>query len=289
MPPSRRPALVAALAAVLALTVPAGAGASSWATTSTNWAGYAASRPGVGFRHVSGTWVAPAAHCGSGTRRYSAAWLGLGGLHTTSRALEQVGTEADCAGGKGYYSAWYELVPAAPVRLALTVRPGDTMSAAVTVSGHLVKLFIADRTQGTSFSKQLRVDQVDVSSAEWIVEAPSACVDNGGCRALPLADFGTTSFANAEDDERDRAHRHDHGPRMVGGRHQPVPPPAGPALLDPRRVGHRHAGGPDAGRRWLRGQLSGPRGRRARGAARDLTAGGRRPVGIGREEDGRSA
>ena len=197
MPPSRRPALVAALAAVLALTVPAGAGASSWATTSTNWAGYAASRPGVGFRHVSGTWVAPAAHCGSGTRRYSAAWLGLGGLHTTSRALEQVGTEADCAGGKGYYSAWYELVPAAPVRLALTVRPGDTMSAAVTVSGHLVKLFIADRTQGTSFSKQLRVDQVDVSSAEWIVEAPSACVDNGGCRALPLADFGTTSFANA--------------------------------------------------------------------------------------------
>ena len=178
-------------------TVPAGAGASSWATTSTNWAGYAASRPGVGFRHVSGTWVAPAAHCGSGTRRYSAAWLGLGGLHTTSRALEQVGTEADCAGGKGYYSAWYELVPAAPVRLGLTVRPGDTMSAAVTVSGHLVKLFIADRTQGTSFSKQLRVDQVDVSSAEWIVEAPSACVDNGGCRALPLADFGTTSFASA--------------------------------------------------------------------------------------------
>ena len=77
------------------------------------------------------------------------------------------------------------------------MRPGDTMSAAVTVSGHLVKLFIADRTQGTSFSKQLRVDQVDVSSAEWIVEAPSACVDNGGCRALPLADFGTTSFANA--------------------------------------------------------------------------------------------
>ena len=197
MPPSRRPALVAALAALLALTAPAGAGASSWTTTSTNWAGYAASRPGVGFRHVSGTWVAPAAHCGSGTRRYSAAWLGLGGLHTTSRALEQVGTEADCAGGKGYYSAWYELVPAAPVRLALTVRPGDTMSAAVTVSGHLVKLFIADRTQGTSFSKQLRVDRVDVSSAEWIVEAPSACVDNGGCRALPLADFGTTSFANA--------------------------------------------------------------------------------------------
>ena len=121
-------------AALLALAPPTGASASTWATTSSNWAGYATSKPGTSFRHVSGTWVAPAAHCGSGARRYSAVWLGLGGLHTTSRALEQVGTEADCAGGKGYYSAWYEIVPAAPVKLGLTIRPGDTMSASVAVS-----------------------------------------------------------------------------------------------------------------------------------------------------------
>ncbi len=195
----RRIALSVTLVAVLlALAQPAGARASSWATTSSNWAGYATSRPGVSFRHVSGTWIAPAAHCGSGDRRYSAVWLGLGGLHTTARALEQVGTEADCAGGKGYYSAWYEIVPAAPVKLGLTVRPGDTMSAAVTVSGRSVKLFIADRTRGTSFTKRLDVARVDVSSAEWIVEAPSACGGNGTCRALPLANFGTTSFAGVE-------------------------------------------------------------------------------------------
>ena len=76
------------------------------------------------------------------------------------------------------------------------MRPGDTISASVTVSGHTVKLFLANRTRGTSFATQLQVAQVDVSSAEWIVEAPSACGDNGGCQALPLADFGTTSFAN---------------------------------------------------------------------------------------------
>ncbi len=192
--PSRLPALTAALAALIVLAAPTGAGASTWATTSSNWAGYATSSPGTTFRHVSGTWVAPAAHCGSGGRRYSAVWLGLGGLHTTSRALEQVGTEADCAGGKGYYSAWYEIVPAAPIRLSLTVRPGDTMSASVGVSGRSVKLFLADRSRGTSFTKQLDVAQVDVSSAEWIVEAPSACGARG-CRALPLANFGTTSFA----------------------------------------------------------------------------------------------
>jgi hypothetical protein len=197
---SRRSALLAAAAllTVAALGAPAATHAASWATTSSNWAGYAVSKPGVGFRRVSATWVAPAVNCGSGGRRYSAVWLGLGGLHTTSTALEQVGTEADCAGGKGYYSAWYELVPNAPVTVKLTVRPGDTISASVTVSGHTMKLFIANRTRGTSFATQLRAAEVDVSSAEWIVEAPSACVDNGDCQELPLARFDATSFADVK-------------------------------------------------------------------------------------------
>jgi hypothetical protein len=196
--PSRRLPALLVVAALIVLGAPAAASASSWATTSSNWAGYAVSQPGVSFRHVSGTWIAPAVHCGAGGRRYSAVWLGLGGLHTTARALEQVGTEADCAGGKGYYSAWYEIVPAAPVRLGLTVRPGDTMSASVAVSGRSVKLFIADRTRGTSFTKQLDVARVDVSSAEWIVEAPSSCGDNSPCHALALANFATTSFSGVK-------------------------------------------------------------------------------------------
>jgi hypothetical protein len=196
----RHSALLAAavLLALAALGAPATTQAASWATTSSNWAGYAASQPGVSFRRVSATWVAPAVSCGSGGRRYSAVWLGLGGLHTTSTALEQVGTEADCAGGKGYFSAWYELVPAAPVTVKLTVRPGDTIAAAVTVSGHAVKLFIANRTRGTSFATQLQAAQADVSSAEWIVEAPSACVDNGDCQELPLARLDATSFADVK-------------------------------------------------------------------------------------------
>lgn len=192
----RRSALLT-VAVLLALALPAAtAQAASWTTTSSNWAGYAVSQPGTRFARVSATWVAPAVSCSAGGRRYSAAWVGLGGLHTTSQALEQVGTEADCAGGKGYYTAWYELVPAAPVELKLAVRPGDTISASVTVSGHTVKLFLANRTRGTSFATQLQADQVDVSSAEWIVEAPSACGDNGGCQSLPLAAFAPTSFAN---------------------------------------------------------------------------------------------
>ncbi len=193
--PARRSVLLA-IVVVLVLAAPAASQAASWATTSTNWAGYAVSKPGTRFGRVSATWVAPAVSCSAGGRRYSAAWLGLGGLHTTASALEQIGTEADCAGGKGYYSAWYELVPAAPVQLKLTIRPGDMISASVTVSGHTVKLFLANHTRGTSFATQLQVAQVDVSSAEWVVEAPSACGDNGGCQALPLAAFKATTFAN---------------------------------------------------------------------------------------------
>ncbi len=193
------PLLLCAAALLLACAAPAAADAAVRKTTSANWAGYAASKPGVTFKRVSGTWVAPAVTCSPSDRshRYSAAWLGLGGLHTTARALEQVGTEADCVGGRHAYSAWYEIVPAAPVTLKMTIRPGDTISAAVTVEGRSVKLYLANLTRGTSFSKSMQPDRVDVTSAEWIVEAPSACIDNGGCRTLPLAEFSPTSFARA--------------------------------------------------------------------------------------------
>jgi hypothetical protein len=191
----RRLAILAGLAAAL-LAAPAAADAAT--TTSSNWAGYAVSEPGVKFRRVSATWVVPSATCSAtGRRRYSAAWLGLGGYHTSSSALEQIGTEADCtAKGSPSYSAWYELVPAAPVDIDLTIKSGDTVSASVTVSGNTVQLYLANRTRGTVFSKQMTADRIDVTSAEWIVEAPSACYGNQ-CETLPLANFATTSFANA--------------------------------------------------------------------------------------------
>jgi peptidase A4-like protein len=193
----RRTAIVAAaLVAPVASAAPAEAATRT--ATSSNWAGYAVSKPGVTFKRASGTWVQPKASCGSSRRRYSAYWLGLGGLHTSSTALEQIGTEADCAGGKATYSVWYELVPSDPVELKLTVRPGDTISASVTVTGHTVKLYLANRTRGTVFRKQLQASTVDVTSAEWIAEAPSACDDGGNCDTLPLADFGTATFAGAQ-------------------------------------------------------------------------------------------
>jgi hypothetical protein len=193
----RTTTVLAALAALLPFSLPAHADAATHPARSSNWSGYAVSKHDVRFRRVAGTWVQPAARCAAGPRRYSAYWLGLGGFHSTSTALEQIGTQVDCSSlGEAVYSAWYELVPAAPVHISIPLRPGDTLSASVIVSRHAVKLYLANRTTGARFATQRRAERVDVTSAEWVVEAPSAC-DAVGCQPLPLANFGTASFSNA--------------------------------------------------------------------------------------------
>ncbi|MGN6867873.1 MAG: G1 family glutamic endopeptidase [Solirubrobacteraceae bacterium] len=195
--------LLATFAATAAVTGGAAAAASAatvdpQAATSQNWAGYVAG--GTQFSSVSGSWVQPSAKCGSG-QTYSAFWVGIGGSSNQSSALEQTGTQANCTadGGTEYY-AWYELVPAAPVKLDLAIKPGDHISAKVSVSGSNVTVLMSDQTTGQSMSKTLQMDNPDTSSAEWIAEAPSACDGagaSGSCQTLPLADFGTVQFTSA--------------------------------------------------------------------------------------------
>jgi hypothetical protein len=191
-------ALLAALplaGAALALP-PAPAEAAIATAVSSNWSGYAVN--GTRFRRVSGTWKVGTGSCSSGSATYSAAWVGLGGFSETSQALEQTGTELDCsASGRATYSAWYELVPANAKTIKMTVRPGDTMSASVAVSGKRVTLKLNDLTRGSHFAKTLSMSKPDLTSAEWIVEAPSGCTSSGSCRQLPLAPFGTVPFTHA--------------------------------------------------------------------------------------------
>ena len=192
----RRIAVAACALSSLLAVAPAGAGAAvARQATSSNWAGYAVSRSGTRFHKVTGSWVQPAATCAPGRRAFSAYWLGLGGFHRSSRALEQIGTEADCSSrGRPFYLAWYEIVPAAPVTIPMTVRPGDSMSASVTVRGRSTTVRLVDVTRGRQFVAHLRASRVDVASAEWVVEAPSACA-RARCRTLPLANFGSAGFS----------------------------------------------------------------------------------------------
>jgi len=201
MPLTRPLRRLLAGALVTAGTLTAAPAALAAESTSTNWAGYVASRSGVTYRHVVGTWVQPAATCtaGAARRTYSAAWVGLGGYHTTSSALEQIGTEADCLpDGTASYSAWYELVPEASATIKMTVRPGDRLTGAVTVKGTAVTLRLVDHTTGAAFTTTRTAAAVDVTSAEWIVEAPSLCHAGGGrCETMPLANFATIGFTSA--------------------------------------------------------------------------------------------
>jgi hypothetical protein len=185
-------ALVAAIAAICA---PA---AFADTTKSSNWAGYAVHRSGVSFRTVSGTWRQPSVSCTSGVPTYSAFWLGLGGYKLNAPALEQVGTEVDCGpAGKPISSAWYELVPAPSMPIKLTVRPGDLIRASVTVAAHRVSIRLDDVSRHRGFHKSFYAPTIDISSAEWIVEAPSECVGSNSCQTLPLADFASTKFGSA--------------------------------------------------------------------------------------------
>jgi hypothetical protein len=157
-------------------------------STSTNWAGYAAT--GGRFTSVSATWKQPAASCTSATA-YSSFWVGLDG--DTSSTVEQTGTDADCSCGSPVYYAWYEMYPKFPKNLTLAIHPGDTIHASVTTSGNgSFTLTITDRTTGGSFTTTQKLRSAKLSSAEVIAEAPSS---SGG--VLPLANFGTVGFSAA--------------------------------------------------------------------------------------------
>ncbi len=162
--------------------------------TSLNWAGYAAETnltnpQSNAVSDVKGGWTVPALTCGS-TNTYSSAWVGIDGYSDNS--VEQLGTEHDCMNGHASYYVWYEMYPKPSFKINLPVKAGDVMNAEVRyLSGNKFQLSIVDTTTGKSFSTSQKSNALR-QSAEWIMEAPWS----GG--VLPLANFGTIQFANAQ-------------------------------------------------------------------------------------------
>jgi hypothetical protein len=203
---------------VVAATIAPGGAASSTARVngiartaaatevSWNWSGYVVTGLGstantasttTAFKTVTATWKQPAAKCTGSTRSSaSAIWVGLGGYSTRSEALEQAGTSTDCdRDGKASYYAWYELVPEPAITVkGFKVMPGDTITASVVVNGTDVLMWLKNRTRGKVFSKHITLAKPDLTSAEWIAEAPSECTNDGYCRQIPLANFGSVTF-----------------------------------------------------------------------------------------------
>jgi hypothetical protein len=211
-PAVRRRRLVRGVALVLAVAAVAGAGA-AWggelpSQFSSNWAGWVAIASGQSarldrhFTNVSASWTQPSATCTVGRRTFAAFWVGLGGYSTHSKALEQIGTEADCSSrGELFYYAWYEYVPRPPITIrALKITPGDAITASVHASADTVTVKLTDTTSGARTFHQtnvMRSPNPDTSAAEWIAEAPSNCVTNNRCTPLHLTDFGAVTFTAA--------------------------------------------------------------------------------------------
>jgi len=174
---------------------------------SPNWAGWVAlavpRSQGLAnhFTTVNGSWVQPAATCTRAHSTFAAFWVGLGGYSLHSKALEQIGSEADCdRQGELFYYAWYEFVPRPPVTIhTIRVSPGDAISASVHVSANSVRVSLTDNTTGKSFTKKIvmRSPRPDTSAADWITEAPSNCNGANHCRPLVLTNFGQVPFTSA--------------------------------------------------------------------------------------------
>jgi hypothetical protein len=167
---------------------------------SVNWSGYTlqdVNAAGLQFTSITGTWRQPKTTCEGGAAASAAFWVGLGGASDASTGLEQTGTGVDCTRGTPRYFAWYEILPAASVEVPLKVNPGDMITTSVNVSGTSVLVQVKNRTRKTSFTHALTVNAPDLSSAEWIAEAPSSCDPAGRCTVLPLANFGSVNFTRA--------------------------------------------------------------------------------------------
>ncbi len=64
------------------------------------------------------------------------------------------------------------------------------------MSGHDILVQLTDRTRGTRFTRHLSMTTPDLTSAEWVVEAPNLCDDSGFCKQPPLTRFHSITFTN---------------------------------------------------------------------------------------------
>jgi len=177
-----------------------------------NWAGYASSLGTTTFRFVSAHFTVPALDCTGVTApngAWAAHWVGLDGFRSTSSTVEQTGVVEACNGTTPVYAAFWEMFPNAPGYPSITVNPGDTISMSVFYNRSTRKfsLTFSDTTNGQSFTRTRACPAGATcrrNSAEVISEAPFDATSNS---ILPLADFGTASFANVAITNTSGTHR----------------------------------------------------------------------------------
>lgn len=190
------------------------AAASGLGWASPNWSGYAVTAGP--YTSATGTWVVPVVRP-TATPSYSSTWVGIDGFDNTS--LIQVGTAQSYHDGAAFYSAWWEILPAAARTIAtVAVRPGDTISATISeTTPDRWTITLRNRTTGASFATTQHYGGPG-ASAEWIQEAPTV-----GGRLTKIAAYGSTTITATANGRNPRLATRDGGAMVQGGRRVSVP------------------------------------------------------------------
>ncbi len=171
-------------------------------SATTNFSGYISYAPaGQSFTAVTASWTVPTVTCQPGATTWAAQWPGIGDVTT----VQQDGTETDCFSGQPSYWAWYEMYGdpnvnggyAYPLpQASYPVRPGDQITASVSITGSTWLLALADITQNWNFQAQFPSPTPALSqgSAEWMVEDPDGCSPQ--CQVL--SQFTPVQFSHAD-------------------------------------------------------------------------------------------
>jgi Peptidase A4 family len=168
--------------------------------TTPTWSGYV--EKGSVFSSVSSTWTVPTITCAPSANTYAYEWVGIdGGTASTDSDVEQDGTATFCENGIPSYFPWYAMYsPTAlnggePIVLSNVVKPGDVMTASVSVSNEIWTLILTDATQGWTSTNVVADPQSSPpqASAEVIVETPDVCTPT---ECAPVATISPVAFTN---------------------------------------------------------------------------------------------
>jgi hypothetical protein len=190
--PAGRSATVALSITVADSRVPAAPAAPT--ENSSNWSGYALA--GGPFTSVGGTFNVPVVN-GNGADASAAEWAGIDGWGPGASSIIQAGVAEDYAAAPNVseITAWYELYPAPPSSIPLTVSAGDHVTVSIAeVSAGLWNILVADDTSGQSYNAEFSYTGLS-STAEWIVEAPFSTLTNSVVPLLPFTPVTFTQLA----------------------------------------------------------------------------------------------
>jgi hypothetical protein len=185
---------------------------------SVNWSGYA-DTPGTStYSAVSGSWTQPTVKCPASGIAMAAFWVGIDGFSDDS--VEQDGTIVECIYGLEGYADWWEMYPSNSVQFEYDVKPGDSITASVALSGTSYTLAVTDSTHPKdSFTTAQTCAPSSATStcldtsAEWVAEAP-CCKNAAGTLVYNLADFKTWTMTDAAETYDGTAGNIDSGPTV---------------------------------------------------------------------------